>query len=57
MMDGQFGMIALGAALTVLLATPAHGATLAHISEPSNMALCGLGIAGLVFGRQMAKRK
>ena len=57
MMDGQFGMIALGAALTVLLATPAHGAALSHISEPSNMALCGLGIAGLVVGRQMAKRK
>lgn len=44
--------------LTILIVSaPAHAAGGTPIPEPSNLALFGLGLAGLVFGRMMAKRK
>ncbi|MGB3739514.1 MAG: PEP-CTERM sorting domain-containing protein [Pontixanthobacter sp.] len=64
-MDGTLGIqarsaglpIVQGALLAFLVAAPANAAALAAIPEPSNMALFGLGVTGLFFGRMLAKRK
>jgi hypothetical protein len=45
-------------ALIVLLhASPAYAWAGIQIPEPSNVALFGLGLTGLIIGRQIAKRK
>ncbi len=41
----------------LLLAAPAHAAGGTPLPEPSNLALFGLGLAGLVIGRRMAAKR
>lgn len=41
----------------LLLAAPATAAEGTPLPEPSNLALFGLGLAGLVIGRRMAARR
>ena len=40
-----------------VIAAPAHAAGGTPIPEPSNMALFGLGLTGLIVGRMIARRK
>lgn len=44
-------------ALSVFAAEPAFARIGAQIPEPSNMALFGLGLAGLIVGRFIARGK
>lgn len=41
----------------LFLATPAQAAAGTPLPEPSNLALFGLGLAGLVIGRRMAAKR
>lgn len=42
----------------IMLAAPAQAATMgAQIPEPSNLALFGLGLTGLIIGRYAAKNR
>lgn len=41
---------------SLLFAAPAYAQEAATVAEPSNMALVMIGLAGLVIGRQAAKR-
>ena len=41
----------------LFLAAPAHAAEGTPLPEPSNLALFGLGLAGLVIGRRMAAKR
>ncbi|MDZ4306331.1 MAG: PEP-CTERM sorting domain-containing protein [Allopontixanthobacter sp.] len=41
----------------MVLAAPASAADGIQISEPSNLALMGLGLAGLIIGRHTARSK
>ena len=43
--------------LTSAWAVPAAAQAGTAIPEPSNLALFGIGLAGLVIGRQVAKRR
>ncbi|MXP45905.1 PEP-CTERM sorting domain-containing protein [Altererythrobacter luteolus] len=40
-----------------VIASPAHAGGGTPIPEPSNMALFGLGLTGLIVGRMIARRK
>ena len=44
-------------AATLFGASPAFAQAGTAIPEPSNLALFGIGLAGLVIGRQVAKRR
>jgi len=41
----------------LLLSQPANAWSGTQIPEPSNLALFGLGLTGLIIGRQISKRK
>ncbi|MFZ1741698.1 MAG: PEP-CTERM sorting domain-containing protein [Pontixanthobacter sp.] len=45
------------AIILMMISTPAAAWSGAQIPEPSNIALFGLGLTGLLIGRQVAKRK
>lgn len=45
------------AAILLVNASPAFAWAGVQIPEPSNIALFGMGLTGLIIGRQMAKRK
>lgn len=47
----------LAVAVTFFWAAPALAQAGIAIPEPSNLALFGIGLAGLVIGRQVAKRR
>lgn len=44
-------------AILLLSASPAFAWSGIQIPEPSNIALFGMGLTGLIIGRQLAKRK
>lgn len=44
-------------ALTLFAAEPAFAQVGAQVPEPSNMALFGLGLLGLIVGRQFSKSR
>ena len=43
--------------LALLAASPAYGWSGTQIPEPSNLALFGMGLAGLIIGRQISKHR
>ncbi len=56
-MNGARIRRAVATATVALAAAPLHAADSTPVPEPSNMALFGLGLAGLVIGRHMARHK
>ncbi|WP_209348671.1 PEP-CTERM sorting domain-containing protein [Pontixanthobacter sp. CEM42] len=43
--------------MLAVVASPAYASGGTQVPEPSNLALFGLGLTGLIVGRLMAKRK
>ena len=56
-MEAVAMLASLASAATVFGATPALGQAGTAIPEPSNLALFGIGLAGLVIGRHVARHR
>ncbi len=50
-------LAALGAGVSLALASPAVAQAIASIPEPTDLALFGLGVMGVIIGRQGSRKR
>lgn len=50
-------LAALGAGASLALASPAWAQAIASIPEPTDLALFGLGVMGVIIGRQGSRKR